>query len=67
VPDQMDAYAEGRRRADEEAHYSLTKGGIRELWGLVEGDRLTERERLSLCLALNEVELSRAQGRPSCA
>jgi hypothetical protein len=63
----MDAQVQRLRERYGEARYSLTSAGIGELWKLVDGDRLTERERLTLCLVLNEVEAAaRARTPPAC-
>lgn len=52
--------------ADGEPGYRITKGGLDQLWSLVDGDRLEEAERVSLCLVLSEVESRRHDRHASC-
>lgn len=49
-------------RADGEPGYRVTRGGLEQLWNLVSADRLEDGERISLCLALSELERLRAPG-----
>ena len=53
-------------RADGEPGYRVTKGGLDQLWDLVSADRLEEAERISLCLALSELEGLRRRAVPGC-
>lgn len=54
------------RWARGEPDYRVTKGGLDELWELVAADRLEESERVSLCLALSELEATRRRTAPDC-
>jgi hypothetical protein len=53
-------------RADDEPGYRVTQGGLDQLWDLVGADRLEEGERISLCLALSELESSRLEKLERC-
>ena len=53
------------RWADGEPGYRITKGGLDQLWSLVDGDRLEEAERVSLFLVLSELESTRRHDRLS--
>jgi len=53
-------------RADGEPGYRVTQGGLDQLWDLVSADRLEESERISLCLALSELESSRTRLLAAC-
>lgn len=55
------------RGADGEPGYRITEGGLDQLWSLVDGDRLEEAERVSLCLVLSEVESARHDRLGGCA
>ena len=44
------------RWADGEPGYRVTQGGLDQLWDLVSANRLEDGERISLCLALTELE-----------
>ena len=54
------------RWADAEPGYRVTQGGLDQLWDLVSADRLEEGERISLCLALTELERLRSRRVGSC-
>jgi hypothetical protein len=54
------------RWADGEPGYRITQGGLDQLWDLVSADRLEEGERISLCLALSELESTRAERPDGC-
>jgi hypothetical protein len=53
-------------RADGEPGYRVTQGGLDQLWDLVSADRLEEAERISLCLALSELERLRGRAVRGC-
>ena len=53
------------RRAGEPG-YRITEGGLEQLWNLVSADRLEEGERISLCLALSELESRRLEKHRGC-
>jgi hypothetical protein len=55
------------RWAGGEPGYRITKGGLDQLWSLVDGDRLEEAERISLCLVLSELESTRHDRLGGCA
>ena len=45
-----------------EGRYRLSRSGIRDLWGLVNDEtKLAESERVSLTLALSELEQNRSR------
>ena len=54
------------RWADGEPGYRVTQGGLDQLWDLVSADRLEEGERISLCLALTELESARSERLGGC-
>lgn len=55
------------RIGDGEPGYRITKGGLAQLWRLVDTDRLEDAERVSLCLVLSEVESTRRDRLGGCA
>jgi len=52
--------------ADGEPGYRVTQGGLDQLWDLVSANRLEDGERISLCLALTELERLRSRRVGSC-
>ena len=52
--------------ADGEPGYRVTQGGLDQLWNLVSADRLEDGERISLCLALSELESTRVEKLGNC-
>lgn len=59
----MEASVRRRRQCVGEPRFVLTKGGIRDLRELATQNQLTESERRSLTLVLNQIELDRERAK----